>query len=139
MNNQALERLQLAKDHYSHYSYTFGNVSILPEGWELLNEYLLSCLQTFIYGLIFYFLLSSLSYLFFFIFRKKTYTPRREELLQYEEQVIFDIKWSFINIVGQTPLVTLIKMGYPYFSKAQYEWKVSSSLFGFLLLHILYD
>jgi lathosterol oxidase len=58
---------------------------------------------------------------------------------EYQEQKLFDIKWSLINIIGQTPLVTLIKMCYPYYSKVQYNWNITYMFPAYLLLHIAYD
>lgn len=44
-----------------------------------------------------------------------------------------------VNIIGQTPLVTLVKMCYPYFSKVQYDWNISYLFPVYIILHIMYD
>ena len=44
-----------------------------------------------------------------------------------------------LNIIGQAPLVSLIKMGYPLYSKIQYEFVFGPQAFVYLLMHIVYD
>jgi hypothetical protein len=44
-----------------------------------------------------------------------------------------------LNIIGETPLVNLIKLGYPYFSKAQYSFSWQPMLPLYLILHVAYD
>ena len=68
----------------------------------------------------FYFVVSSLMFLVYFVWFKEYFTPRRMELRYDREAYWHDIKWSCFNILGQTPLISLIKMGYPYYSKVQY-------------------
>ena len=44
-----------------------------------------------------------------------------------------------MNILGQTPLVNLIKIGYPYFSKVQYSFNITPLFPLYLLIHVIYD
>jgi hypothetical protein len=57
----------------------------------------------------------------------------------YDEKIWYDMKWSLLNIMGQTPLITLIKMMYPYYSKVQYDWNITMMFPIYLILHIIYD
>lgn len=133
------ERLALARSHYSHPSFLIGNWQPLGPSWPHLNEYLSGCIVTLIFAVTLYFLLSSLSYLILYIWGKERFTPRGEELKVEKELFWHDIKWSFLNILGETPLVTLIKMGYPYFSKVQYTIQWHPLLPLYLILHVVYD
>lgn len=56
-----------------------------------------------------------------------------------KEQIGFDIKWSVLNIAGQTPLITAIKMCYPYFSKVQYNWSLTYMFPIYFMFHLAYD
>lgn len=53
-------------------------------GHELLDEYLISVLHTYILGLIFYFAISSISYYIFFKRYGPQFTPLRSTLREYE-------------------------------------------------------
>jgi hypothetical protein len=94
---------------------------------------------TLIFAVTLYFLLSGLSYIILYIWGKERFTPRGEELKIEKELFWHDIKWSFLNILGETPLVTLIKLGYPYFSKVQYTIQWHPLLPLYLILHVIYD
>ena len=133
------ERVALAHAHYSHPSLLIGEWQPLGPAWPLLNEYLSGCAVTFVFAVTLYFLLSSLSYLALFVWGRRRFTPRGEELRYEPETYLHDLKWSFLNILGETPLVTLIKLGYPYFSKVQYGWAWHPLLPLYILLHVAYD
>ena len=94
---------------------------------------------TIFFGIVLYFGGSSLAYLIMWRKYKSIFTPYREQLVEYEEQKLFDIKWSIINILGQSPLVTLIKMAYPYYSKVQYSWDITYAFPLYLVFHFVYD
>lgn len=49
------------------------------------------------------------------------------------------MKWSALNIIGETPLVNLVKLGYPYFSKIQYSYSFEPVFILYFLFHVLYD
>jgi len=93
----------------------------------------------YVLAVIIYFTSSGISYLVLYVWRKEKYVPRRKELMYDRENYWFDIKWSLLNILGQVPLITLIKMGYPYFSKVQYSWNITPVFWLYLALHIIYD
>ena len=44
-----------------------------------------------------------------------------------------------LNILGQAPLVTVIKMAYPYYSKIQYDWNITYLFPIYFCFHLLYD
>ena len=129
--------MEQARRHFSHPEMIFGEVTIT--GYHLLDEYLASLLITLVFGFFFYFVVTSASYFFFFVKYKQRFTPLREQLLEYQEQRAFDIKWSIINILGQTPIVTLIKVSYPYLSKVQYNWNLTYMFPLYFLFHLVYD
>ena len=87
----------------------------------------------------FYLIASLLMHFAYYHWFKSTFAPDRERLRYERETFWFDIKWSMLNIIGQTPLVSLIKMGYPYYSKVQYEFVVAPSTIFYLLFHVCYD
>jgi hypothetical protein len=63
-NTQIMVRIQQSKSHFSHPSNYFGDLSII--GIPFLDEFIASWLLTMIFAFIFYFGLSSLSYLIFY-------------------------------------------------------------------------
>ena len=133
------ERVELARRHLSHNTLLLGDWQPLGADYPLLNEYLGACLFTLVMGALLYFLVTGLSYLVLFVWGRHKFTPRRQELIYDREQYWFDIKWSLVNIVGQVPLVVLIKMGYPYFSKVEYEFNWRPAMLLYIFLHVVYD
>lgn len=136
-NSHILDRVEQARQHFSHPSNLFGDLPIT--GTSLIDEYLSSCLLTLMFAIIFYLTVSSISYLVLYKLGRNKFTPKMEEYREYKEQKLFDIKWSLINIVGQTPLVSFIKMAYPYYSKVQYDWNLAYLFPVYLLFHVAYD
>lgn len=94
--------------------------------------------MTIMFAVPFYFLAASVMHLVYFHWFKNYFTPLRMKLRYEKETFYYDIKWSILNIIGQAPLVSLIKMGYPY-SKIQYEFSFSIATVGYLVFHICYD
>lgn len=133
------DRLAQARAHFSHPSAIFGNWVPLGPEYPLLNEYLTATAVTIMFALLYYFVVSTLLYLIYNIWYKKKFTPRQEELRYEPETFYHDIKWSVLNILGQAPLVSLIKLGYPYYSKIQYEFHFTPIVLLYLFFHIVYD
>lgn len=74
------DRIRIAKNHYSHPSQLIGDWQPLGNDWPLMNEYLSGCVVTLVLAMILYFTLSGLAYLFFYVWFKRKFTPRQEEL-----------------------------------------------------------
>jgi hypothetical protein len=131
-------RTEAARAHFSHPSHVFGNWQPLGQDHPLLNEYLSECLMTLVFAIPFYFVMASLMHLVYFHWFKDYFCPLRMKLRYEKETFYHDIKWSVLNILGQTPLIAIIKMGYPY-SKVQYEFSFGLTTIVYLLFHVCYD
>jgi hypothetical protein len=115
-------RLNAARAHYSHPAFLLGNWRPLGCQHPILNDYLASCVVTLGFAILLYSVVSFLWYCVLYVWGRGKFTPRREELRVEREEYLHDMKWSLLNILGQVPLVSLIKLAYPYYSKVQYDF-----------------
>lgn len=105
--------------------------------FSLLSEYVATCLQTTIFGLLLYFSLTVSSYLFFFKFKKTRFLPK----LNGNYLIYHDIKWSVINILVESFLVSALRMTLPRFSFIYYDINEYGIPYIFLsvIFHIIFD
>lgn len=134
--------------HKSHHSYA-GNLlkvghslkkvipTFMENHKEIVEEYLLTLAQTIIFACILYFSLSIISYMFFFKWKKEKYLPNYEGKL-----LIFnDIMWSLCNILGESILVSGLRMTLPRYSFVYYKVSDYGKAYIILsiLMHIIFD
>lgn len=63
-------KFSMSRNHFSHYSQILGNADLFAKDYPLLNELLLSSFVNIIIGIIFYLIVSSLSYFIFYVQQK---------------------------------------------------------------------
>jgi lathosterol oxidase len=142
------DRNKKLEQYRSHKSYSgklfdgnyYCNI-LLPENLSihqpLINEYISTLLQTILFAFIIYFTLSTLSYLYFFKLKKEKFLPK----LKGSYYILHDIKWSIYNIIGESFLVSLLRMTLPRYSFVYYD--VSEYGYKYLvlsiILHIVFD
>lgn len=68
-------RVEQSRQHFSHPCQIWGDLH--PTGIPLLDEYLSSCLLTLVFAIIFYFLMSTFSYVLFYWAGGNTFTPKK--------------------------------------------------------------
>jgi Delta7-sterol 5-desaturase len=132
-------RLAEARNHPSHPRFVVGDWAPFGPEHTFLNDYVSQCVVTLVVAIPFYLFMSSMMYLVYFRLFKNTFSPRYKELRFQKEPFWHDLKWSLLNIVGQTPLISLVRMGYPYYSKVQYEWSFTPMTVFYLIFHVCYD
>lgn len=105
--------------------------------FKLIAEYIATCLQTTIFGILLYFSLTIPSYLFFFKYKKTRFLPQ----LNGKYLIYHDIKWSVINILVESFLVSALRMTLPRFSFIYYDVEDYgiAYIFASIFLHILFD
>lgn len=114
--------------------FSFSSFSSFP----LLNEYLSILFHTIIFGNILYLTLSCTSYVYFFVFNKEKFLS---QLPTKDFKIAHDIKWSVFNIIGESFLVSLIRMAIPRYSLIYYdisEWPLWIFPLS-LAFHIIWD
>lgn len=139
------ERMNQYKSHgsYAGKIFNFENLvhKIVPTVFSghisLISEYLSNLVQIIIFGCLLYLSLSTLSYIYFFKLKKERFLPKYNG----ENLIWNDIKWSIINIVGESFLVAALRMTLPRYSLVYYQ--VSDYGVAYLILsiflHMLFD
>lgn len=138
------ERLSNYRNHHS-YSGEFFKINFSKElmglfsesNMELLKEYCSVLVHTIVFGTLLYFILSSLSYIYFFIWKKTKFLPK----LNGNFIIMTDIKWSLINILFESLLVTILRMAIPRYSFIYYNINDYGYMYLILsiVIHMLFD
>jgi len=139
------ERFSEYLEHKSHPANFFNSKDLLknrlPLIFEiyrgLIEEYISTLGQVLIFGFLLYFTLTSLSFFYFFIWKKQKFLPKYQGTFY----IIHDIKWSSINILIESLLVSALKMfqirySFVYFKVSDYGYMY---LILSILLHVAFD
>jgi lathosterol oxidase len=81
--------------------------------------------------------MSTCSYVYVFIRNKNRFIP----LYNGESLIAFDIKLSIINILGETFLVSILRIALPRYSLIYYDFKDYGIPYIFLsiIFHVIFD
>jgi len=110
---------------------------ILESFRGLMEEYISTLLQVLIFTMILYFTLTTLSYFYFFVWKKTKYLPK----LNGEFYIMHDIKWSCINILVESLIVSALRMvqirySFVYFNTGDHGYMY---LILSIVIHVIFD
>ena len=138
-------RLSHYLSHKSHPKNIFDStdlfqnkIPLILESYRgLMEEYVSTLIQVLMFAIILYFTLSSLSYLYFFVWKKTKYLPK----LNGEFYILHDIKWSCINILVESFIVSALRMvqirySFVYFNTGDYGYMY---LIISIVMHVIFD
>lgn len=104
---------------------------------SLFDEYLSTVMQTTIFGIFIYFLLSIISYIYVYKWKQEKLIPQ----LNGRYMIWPDIKWSSINIAFEKYLLSLLRITIPRYSFIYYDINDYSYIYFVvsIFLHIIFN